>query len=259
VPEALYDRIGRTYAERRRADVRIAALVDDALGPAATVLDVGCGAGSYETGDHRYVAVDPSRVMLDQRGASAGPAVAGVAEALPFPDAAFDAALAILTIHHWTDAAAGLAEVRRVTRGRIVVMTWEADRFADFWLVKDYLPESGELDYSFIDAAGIRALLGPCRTVGVPVPADCTDGFFAAYWRRPEAYLAEDVRAAISNLALLDPGAIERMVSGLSKDLASGEWQRRHADLLEMTSYDAGYRLLIAEPTIKARAPRAGA
>ena len=248
VPDALYDRIGRSYARRRRADHRIAAIIDDALGDAATVLDVGSGAGSYETGNRAYAAVDPSSVMLAQRSTNAGPAVVGVAERLPFRDAAFDAAMASLTIHHWTDAAAGLTEVRRVTAGRIVILTWEADRFADFWLVNDYLPESGQLDGSFIDATGIRALIDPCRTVVVPVPADCSDGFFAAYWRRPHAYLDPDVRAAISTLALLDPAAIDRMVSALSRDLASGKWQARHADLLDADTYDAGYRLLIVDP-----------
>lgn len=243
-----YDRIGSTYGEHRRPDPRVAAAIEGALGSAMTVLDVGAGTGSYELGDRHYVAVEPSQLMLAQRAPDAAPAVQGVAERLPFPDDTFDAAIAILTVHHWTDAAAGLAEVRRVTRGPIVVLTWDAEQLADtFWLVREYLPESALQELPLVTLTAVRLLLGPCRVEPVSVPHDCTDGFFAAYWRRPERYLDPGVRAAISGLALLDPTVVDRMVTELGDDLASGRWHERHADLLELDTYDHGYRLVIAD------------
>jgi SAM-dependent methyltransferase len=246
---ATYDRIGTTYAAHRRPDPRISAQIEAALGDATTVLDVGGGTGSYELGNRQYVAVEPSRVMLGQRAADAAPAVQGVAEHLPFVDGTFDAAMAIFTVHHWPDSRAGIAEVRRVTRGPIVALTWDAEQFAStFWLAQDYLPEIADQERPLVTLAGLRELLGPCRVEAVPVPHDCTDGFHSAYWRRPERYLDPDVRAAISGLALLEPAVIDRMVRELSADLASGRWHDRHADLLDLDQYDHGYRLVIAEP-----------
>jgi len=245
---ARYDRIGSTYGEHRRPDPRVAAAIERALGSATTVLDVGAGAGSYELGDRRYVAVEPSQLMLAQRAPEAAPVVQGVAERLPFPDDTFHAAVAILTVHHWTDAAAGLAEVRRVTRGPIVVLTWDAEQLAGtFWLVREYLPELALQELPLVTLTAVRSLLDPCRVEPVSVPHDCTDGFFAAYWRRPERYLDPGVRAAISGLALLDPTVVDRMVTELGDDLASGRWHERHADLLELDTYDHGYRLVIAD------------
>lgn len=246
---AIYDQIGATYAAHRRPDPRIFSAIDEALGDATTVLDVGAGTGSYELGGRRFVAVEPSRVMLRQRAPNSAPAVQGIAESLPFPNDAFDAAMAILTVHHWPDAEQGLADVRRVTRGPIVVLTWDAERFADtFWLVRDYLPEAALHELPLITLTRVRELVGPCRIEPVVVPHDCIDGFFAAYWRRPEQYLDPTVRAAISGLALLDPPVIDRMVAALEADLASGRWHERHHDLLELDSYDHGYRLVITEP-----------
>jgi SAM-dependent methyltransferase len=246
---ATYDRIGSTYATYRRPDPRIAAAIDRALGDATTVVDVGAGTGSYELGDRRYVAVEPSGVMLAQRSPGAAPAVQAVAERLPFADGAFDAAMAILTVHHWPDAATGLAEVRRITRGPIVVLTWDAEQFAGtFWLVRDYLPESALQEQPLVTLARLQSLLGPCRVEPVLVPHDCTDGFFGAYWRRPERYLDPGARAAISGLALLDPAVVDRMVTQLRADLETGRWHERHRDLLDMASYDHGYRLVVADP-----------
>lgn len=245
---ATYDQIGTTYAAHRRPDPRIFSAIDAALGDATTVLDVGAGTGSYELGDRRYVAVEPSRVMLGQRSRESAPAVQGVAEQLPFPDDAFDAAMAILTVHHWPDAARGLAEVRRVTGGPIVVLTWDAEAFADtFWLVRDYLPEAALRELPLVTLTRIRQLVGRCRVEPVVVPHDCTDGFFAAYWRRPERYLDPATRAAISGLALLDPPVVDRMVAALGADLASGRWHERYGDLLDLDTYDHGYRLVITE------------
>ena len=246
----VYDRIGSTYARYRRADPRIAAQIDRALAGATTVLDVGAGTGSYETSRRRYVAVEPSRLMLGQRRPDSPPAVQAVAGRLPFPDDAFDAAMAILTVHHWPDAPAGLAELRRVTRGRIVILTWDAEHFANtLWLVRDYLPESALQERPLCTLPAVRSLLGPCQVEPVVVPHDCTDGFFAAYWRRPEVYLDPDARAAISGLALLEPAVVERMVSALREDLSSGAWHRRHSDLLAQDNYDHGYRLVVTDDT----------
>lgn len=248
---AIYDAIGTTYARYRRPDPRVAAQIDAALGDAGTVLNVGAGTGSYEGSSRRYVAVEPSAVMLRQRGGDSASAVQAVAQHLPFAADTFDAATAICTVHHWPDPAAGLAEVRRVTRGPIVVLTWTGDDLAGFWLVAEYIPEAADHDRSLVAAPEIAALLGaygPVEVEVVPVPHDCTDGFFAAYWRRPEMYLDRDAVAAISGLALLPPAALERMAKALRSDLESGAWHERHRDLLSRESADYGYRLVISRP-----------
>ncbi|MHB8464108.1 MAG: class I SAM-dependent methyltransferase [Acidimicrobiales bacterium] len=242
----VYDRIGATYAKYRRPDPRIAMQLDRALGDAKTVLNVGAGTGSYELAGRRWVAVEPSDVMLAQRGPDASPTVKGIAEHLPFADKTFDAATAIFTVHHWTDAAAGLAELRRVTRGPMVVLTWDVELSADYWLLREYAPEAQSDAESLVCAAETLALLGDARVEVVAVPHDCTDGFFACYWRRPEMYLDPDARAAISGLALLPPEIHTRLERALRADLESGAWRARHADLLGQDSYDAGYRLVIS-------------
>jgi SAM-dependent methyltransferase len=245
--EHVYDRIGVGYAKRRRSDDRIAAHIAAALGEARSVLDVGGGTGSYEQSDRDCIAIDPSRVMIDQRPPDAAPVVQGVAEELPFPDDTFDAAMAILTLQHWSDPARGLRELRRVSR-RQVLLTWDAAYYAEnFWLMRDYLPEvaAWERTRATFDAA--RDLLPGCRWVAVPVPHDCIDGFGAAYWRRPEAYLADDARQSISGIALLDDGVADRAMQRLHDDLRSGVWHRRNAGLLELDELDVGYRLVIAE------------
>jgi SAM-dependent methyltransferase len=200
--DPVYDTIGRGYAQQRRPDPRIAAQVTAALGGACSVLNVGAGAGSYEAQDRRVVAVEPSAVMLAQRTPSAAPAVQARAEALPFPDRAFDAVMAVLTLHHWADRARGLAECARVARERVVLLTW--DPAADgFWLVQDYFPEFMEADRRqfpgipvYVEAFGQSARV---QVAPVPVPRDCVDGFLGAYWARPEAYLDPAVRAGISS------------------------------------------------------------
>ncbi|MCU1600286.1 MAG: methyltransferase type 11 [Frankiales bacterium] len=240
---AVYDRIGVGYAELRVPDPRIARQIVAALGP-GTVLNVGAGTGSYEP-DSTVAAVEPSPVMLAQRPASAAPAVRAVAEALPFADQQFDAALAVLTTHHWSDPAKGLDELRRVSR-RQVVLTWDQDFWTSrFWVLVDYLPEAADREQ---DLAALRAVSEhwpDAKVEPVPIPHDCTDGFFAAYWRRPEAYLVPAVRTAISGLALLDQGLVEQAMLRLEQDLADGTWAIRHADLLERGSLDCGYRLVV--------------
>jgi SAM-dependent methyltransferase len=211
------------------------------------VVNVGAGAGSYEPKDREVTAVEPSETMLAQRRRDAAPAVRAHAEELPFPDDAFDASMAVLSDHHWRDHERGLREMRRVARRRVVIFTWEPASVLDTWIVRDYLREFQDLVPSGYTLAETARRLGGARIEPVPIPHDCRDGFFHAYWRRPHAYLDESVRAAISAFALMPADAVERALERLEADLASGEWERRNADLLELDELDAGYRLVVAE------------
>ena len=244
---ALYDGIGVTYSTTRRADPRIARAVRRAIGRARSLVNVGAGAGSYEPPDVPTVAVEPSRVMIDQRRDGSAPVVQARAEQLPFADGTFDVALASLTIHHWSDPAAGVAELRRVS-ARQVVLTWDPERVADsFWFAEEYLPETSQRERDLPTAGPIAQMLGAgTESRIVAIPADCTDGFYAAYWARPEAYLDPEVRAGISALALTDPALVDRAVRQLRRDLESGAWDRRHGQLRTMQSLDLGYRILVA-------------
>jgi SAM-dependent methyltransferase len=243
---AIYDEIGLGYGAVRREDPRISAQLLAAVGDAEPVINVGAGAGSYEPRDRVMVAVDPSAAMLAQRRAGAAPAVQGVAASLPFDDGTFGAALAILTVHHWPDAAAGLAELRRVTRGPVVVLTWDHRVHRDQWLVTDYLPEMATLDEGLPTPAAIAESLGGGRVEVVPVPHDCRDGFCHAWWRRPEAYLSPVVRSGISGIARLPGPVVDRAVARLARDLEDGTWRAAHADLLTRDSIDAGYRMVVS-------------
>ena len=246
---ALYDGgLGGGYAELRRADPRIAAQVRAALGDAASVVNVGAGAGSYEP-EGITIAVEPSRTMRAQRPPGSAPVVAAVADHLPFADGAFEAGMAIFTVHHWPDPVAGLAELRRVVTGPIAVLTWDLAAGDSYWLVEEYLPAARTLDRSLPSPEDVLALLGGGgrgRVEVVPVPRDCTDGFFAAWWCRPEAYLDPRVRAAISGIARLDPAHVDPGIERLRRDLADGTWHRRHADLLAADTFDGGYRLVVS-------------
>jgi SAM-dependent methyltransferase len=246
VTAASYDRIGTGYARTRRADPRIAHLIDVVLGDAVTVVNVGAGAGSYEPANRRVVAVEPSLIMIRQRPRDAAPAVVGRAEELPFADSSVDAALAILTVHHWSDPLRGLAELRRVARDRVVVLTWDP-AFADAFWISEYLPSLAELDVPrFLPLASYEEVLGGVRVLPVPVPHDCTDGFMAAYWRRPEAYFDPGVRANSSAFSLLPADEVERGLGQLAEDLDSGAWDERNGGLRALEELDVGYRLLIA-------------
>ncbi|TVT38731.1 class I SAM-dependent methyltransferase [Amycolatopsis rhizosphaerae] len=244
-----YRLLGRGYADVRRPDPRIARCLYAALGDAATVLNVGAGAGSYEPGDRHVLAVEPSATMLGQRHPGSAPAVRAVAEALPCADDGFDVAVAWLTVHHWRDPAAGLAELRRVSR-RQVVLTWDVEIMARYWLVADYLPEIAERERGLatLDAV-IDGLTTPGRRVdvqAVDVPWDCTDGFLAAYWRRPHHYLDAAVRAGMSGVASLPDTVVRPALARLADDLRTGAWHRHHRDLSGRDSLDVGYRLVVA-------------
>lgn len=258
-----YNTIGRTYCTTRQTDRRIQAQIQRALGGARTVLNVGAGTGSYEAADQRTIAVEPSSVMLAQRPTGAAPAVQAAAEHLPFPDARFDATTALLTIHHWTDWRAGITELGRVAR-RIVILTWDPDRPPAFWLTDHYLAEALTTAHPSttpsLSALADTLGAGPAEPVIEPVlvPPDCADGFFAAYWARPEAYLDPVVRAGISCIAQLDDTLVAERMHRLGADLASGAWDARHGHLRTATDgCDLGYRLVVGEPPRPMTARRA--
>ncbi|MFJ8082997.1 methyltransferase domain-containing protein [Streptomyces sp. NPDC096205] len=243
----LYDTIGSAYPATRRTEPRIAARIWEALGDARTVLNVGAGTGSYEPTDRDVTAVEPSAVMRAQRPAGAAPCVAASAESLPFEDQSFDAAMAVSTVHHWPDPVAGLREMRRVAR-RVVVFTYDASTpgwLDRFWLTRDYLPEFAGLLTDWPSLADLTHAIGG-RAEPLLIPWDCADGFFEAHWRRPEAYLDEQVRRAVSVWTRVGPQAEERAVNRLRDDLSSGRWAERNRDLMALDAAELGLRLLVA-------------
>jgi SAM-dependent methyltransferase len=241
-----YDRVGSDYTHTRNEDPRLAGLIERELGGARTVLNVGAGTGSYEPTDRFVVAIEPSMVMLKQRSTGSAPAAQAVAERLPFRDDAFDAVMAVLTVHHWSDQDAGLLELNRVARERIVLLTWDPST-EGFWLLRDYFSEFLDADRRrFPPIEQLLRFVADGRVINVPIPHDCLDGFLGAYWRRPWAYLDAETRNGISSFATCqDLSPLRR----LEEDLDTGEWQRRHGDLLKEEELDIGYRLVVGRPT----------
>lgn len=210
------------------------------MGSARSVLNVGAGAGSYEPEDRDVVALELSEEMIRQRPEGAAPAVQGRAEELPFASESFDAAMAVLTLHHWSDPARGLQELRRVARGPVVLLTY--DPGARPWLT-DYLPSLVTLDEEQMPLlAAYREALGPVRIEPVPIPWDCSDGFLYAYWRRPAAYLDARLRSGSSSFWALDDTA--EGLAHLARDLESGAWEERYGEFLQLDEADLGYRLV---------------
>jgi SAM-dependent methyltransferase len=247
-PSVDYERHGRTYASHRASDPRIAARILEALGDAKTVVNVGAGTGSYEPDDRWVLAVEPSATMRAQRPPEAAPAIDARAEALPFDDDSFDAAMACVTIHHWDPSQVGLAELRRVARGPVVVFTFDLAGLPAWQ--HDYLAEGVEIElprFQSIDSVA-ATFGGRTRVETIPTPADCTDGFFEAFWNRPERLLDPAVRAAQSMWALLPPGAEERIVERLGASLSSGEWDAEHGHLRELSEREGALRLVVSEP-----------
>jgi SAM-dependent methyltransferase len=242
-----YEAHGAGYADRRRPDPRIAAMVHAALGDARTVINVGAGAGSYEPADRHVVAVEPSAAMRAQRPLDRAPALDATAERLPFDDDSFDAAMATITIHQWSDIDAGLRELRRVSRGPVVILTFDADVMAELWL-NEYVPEVIATERArFPTIDHVAAVLGgEVEIIEVPIPIDCTDGFGEAYYARPEAFLEADVRAAQSGWVLTDPDVIARGLAELADDLASGRWDERHGHLRSKPEHVGAVRLVVA-------------
>jgi Methyltransferase domain len=244
-----YDTIGRGYSAYRRADPRIAAAVHAALGDARTVVNVGAGAGSYEPTDRPVIPIEPSTAMALQRDPALPPAVLGVAESLPLPDGTADAAMAMMTMHHWADISRGLTELVRIARQRIVLLTIDMEVAADMWLFRDYFPEIADRDRREFPAIArlISELGAPTKAITIPVPADCTDGFGLAFWNRPEAILDPGVRAATSGFARMDRTREADAVTRLARDLETGVWDDRHGHLRALPDLDVGLRLVVTE------------
>jgi SAM-dependent methyltransferase len=239
------------YTAHRQTDRRIASAIWAALGDARTVLNVGAGTGAYEPPDREVVAVEPSQVMIAQRPPGSAPVVCARSEALPFPDASFDAVMAVFSDHHWSDRAAGLRELRRVARSRVVLLNADPSPIARYWLTAEYLTGfvdlyPGRLRSTGVWKADLERHLGPVRLEVVPIRHDCRDGFYAAYWRRPHAYLDPDVRSNISVFARLPQRHVEQAMARLGDDLENGAWQQRHADLLGLEQLDVGCRVIAA-------------
>lgn len=246
-----YDSHGGGYTNIRRPDLRIAAQVVGALGDARTVLNVGAGAGSYEPTDRYVAAVEPSSTMRAQRPSRLAPAIDAVADSLPFDDAAFDAAMAVLTVHHWPDIGAGLRELRRVTRGPVVILTFDGPALERFWL-NEYAPELIAVErrrYPTIELI-CDALGGTCNVDVVEIPFDCTDGFGDAFYGRPEQFLDPSVRKAQSGWGFVDAEAETRAVDRLRVDLDSGEWDRLYGNLRTQPTYEGAVRLVTATPNL---------
>jgi SAM-dependent methyltransferase len=248
---ARYDEIGRDYATTRREDPRLRDRVLSALGDSRTVVNVGAGTGSYEPRDRYVIAVEPSDVMAAQRPAELVPAIRGSAAPLMLRDDSVDAAMAILTIHHWDDQLeTGVAELRRVARGPVVILTFDADVCADMWLLRDYLPEAAALDRAtFPSIARLAEWLGGTVDVETILTArDTPDWTFASFWAHPERVLDDAARNATSGFARADPAIVRRVVAAVGRDLKNGTWDQRYGHLRDLDELDVGMRLVVAHP-----------
>jgi SAM-dependent methyltransferase len=246
-----YDEIGHHYARSRRADPRFAALIADALGDGASVVNVGAGTGSYEPRDRHVVAIEPSDVMAAQRPAELPPAIRASAGALPLGDASVDAAMTVLSLHHWDqEQEAGVREMRRVARGPVVIVTYDPAVSGEMWLVRDYLPELAELDRRIFPSAERLAgwLGGTTRIAPMAIPRDTPDWMLGAFWAHPERVLDRRARDGTSGFARMNDAVVDRVVAALGADLASGIWDERHGHLRRLDSYDAGLRLVTNTP-----------
>lgn len=245
--DTAYDTIGRGYAKSRQTEPRIAARIEVALGDAESVVNVGAGTGSYEPVDRNVIAVEPSQEMIAQRRPGAAPAICGSAERLPLPDDVADAAMTILSVHHWDDPARGMCEMRRVARRRIVMLTYDPDWLPRMWL-SEYFPQIATDDAErFPPVDALLSWLGGGVVETIEVPSDCSDLFLGALWARPELILADEIRASTSGFARMDAGQERAAVAKLEADLKSGTWDDRHGHLREMNELDVGLRLVVCE------------
>jgi SAM-dependent methyltransferase len=247
-----YDSIGAQYAATRREDPGIAALIHAALGQARTIVNVGAGAGSYEPRDRHVIAVEPSEVMIAQRDPGLPPAIPTGAYPLPLEDRSVDAAMAILTIHHWDrDQERGVRELRRVARGPVVILTFDPQVSARMWLMADYLPEVAELDRRIFPTPQTLArwLDAEVDVREVPIPRDTPDWTLGSFWAHPERVLDAQARSSTSGFARMPPGVVNRVVEAVRRDLQDGAWDARHGHLRELEEYDAGLRLLVSNPS----------
>jgi SAM-dependent methyltransferase len=249
--ETRYDAIGAGYANSRREDPRIAALIHETLGDARTVVNVGAGAGSYEPRDREVIPIEPSEVMIAQRDPSLPPAIRSGAYPLPLADSSVDAAMAVLTVHHWDeDQELGVRELRRVARGPVVILTFDAEVSARMWLIADYLPEVAELDRRTCPPPEMIAgwLGGEAEIRVVPISRDTPDWSLASFWAHPERVLDADARSSTSGFARMPAEVVERVVRAVQPDLRDGIWDARHGHLRELDEYDAGWRLVVDDP-----------
>jgi SAM-dependent methyltransferase len=250
VASARYDTIGLGYSVTRREDARIAAAIHGALGAARSVVNVGAGTGSYEPRDRQVVAIEPSDVMAAQRPPELAPALRATARDLPLRDASVDAAMAVLTIHHWdSDQERGVREMRRVARGPVVILTYDQAVSAEMWLVADYLPEVAALDRRIFPDPGLLLewLGGRGLVEVVPIPRHTPDWMLGSFWAHPERVLDERARNATSGFARMDAAVVARVVAAVGRDLANGTWDERHGHLRGLAAYDAGLRLVVGE------------
>lgn len=251
-PTFRYDTIGQGYSQTRRADPTIRERIHQALVDAAIVANIGAGAGSYEPDDRHVIPIEPSDMMLSQRPDGLATAVCATATALPLGDQSVDAAMSVLSLHHWDDCETGMRELRRVARGRVVILTYDAEVSGNMWLMADYLHETAALDRKiFPTPQQVGLWLGGHFSVEtVPVPRNCTDWMLGSFWAHPERVLDPVARAATSGFSRQAPHIIERVVSEVSRDLQSGAWDERHGHLRQLDSFDAGLRLVVGSATV---------
>jgi SAM-dependent methyltransferase len=250
VTGARYDTIGETYSGTRREDPRLRERIHGALEAARSVVNVGAGAGSYEPRDRHVIAIEPSDVMASQRPPGLAPAIRASAGVLPLRDGAVDAAMAVLSLHHWdAEQEDGVRELRRVASGPVVIVTYDPRVSGRMWLIADYVPEVAELDDRIFPVPERIAewLGGEVRVERLPVPRDCSDWMLGSFWAHPERVLDPVARANTSGFARMDPAAVDRAVARLSRDLESGAWDARYGELRALAEYDVGLRLIVAE------------
>lgn len=245
--EPRYEQIGRGYARTRREEPHLARLIHEALGDARTVVNVGAGAGSYEPRDRHVIAIEPSDVMAAQRPAELAPSIKASAGALPLRDRSVDAAMAVLSVHHWDEEQ---KRGRRVARGSVVILTYDPTVSGQMWLMADYLPEVAQLDHRIFPTTDRLAswLGGETRVATVETPRDTSDWTLGSFWAHPERVLDPQARSATSGFARMDPAIIRRVEQAVQRDLSSGAWDRRHGHLRQLDTFDAGLRLIINTP-----------
>jgi len=246
--EARYDSIGESYSGTRREDPRLRERIQAALGDARTVVNVGAGAGSYEPRDRHVIAIEPSDVMAAQRPPELAPAIRASAGSLPLRDDSVDAAMALVTIHHWDgERETGVHELRRVARGPVVIVTYDPVVSGRMWLAAEYVPEVAHLDDRIFPSPETVAgwLGGEVRIETLPIPRDCTDWMFGSFWAHPERVLDPVSRANTSGFARMAPDVVERVAAALRTDLADGTWDARNGALRTLHAYDAGLRLVV--------------
>ncbi|HEY6149799.1 MAG TPA: class I SAM-dependent methyltransferase [Gaiellaceae bacterium] len=249
--DARYDEIGAGYSATRREDPRIAAVIHEALGDARTVVNVGAGSGSYEPRDREVTPVEPSEVMIAQRDPGRPQAIRSSAYPLPFPDQSFDAAMAVLTVHHWdADQERGIRELRRVARGPVVIYSFDVEVSARMWLIADYFPELADLDRRTCPSPETIAgwLGGEAEIRAVPISRDTPDWSLGSFWAHPERVLDPNARASTSGFARLPPEIGNRVVEAVARDLRDGTWEARYGHLRALDEYDVGMRLVVSRP-----------